>query len=135
LPTPSPGIQAILYLAIGCRFYREGCAAQANQRITEQRNLRSLNSIQTIIRLHEGKTIADVHRWRKDDGKGSVPFDAMGGVLDSHDLKRVLWLRKNFTAGRYVLHCEMPLVTNAEPTNQEITHADLGMVREIEITE
>ena len=44
-------------------------------------------------------------------------------------------MRRNFTAGRYILHCETPLVTNAEPTNQEITHADLGMVREIEIEE
>src|SRR6266700_3232276 len=29
LPTPSPGIHAILYLAIGNRFYRHGCGAQA----------------------------------------------------------------------------------------------------------
>jgi hypothetical protein len=35
----------------------------------------------------------------------------------------------------YILHCEMPLVTNAQATHQEITHADLGMVREIEIEE
>jgi hypothetical protein len=35
----------------------------------------------------------------------------------------------------YILHCEMPLVTNSQSTNQEITHADLGMVREIEIEE
>ena len=59
----------------------------------------------------------------------------MGGILDSHDLKRIVWMRRNFTAGHYILHCEMPLITNAQPTNQEITHADLGMVREIEIEE
>jgi hypothetical protein len=88
-----------------------------------------------IFRLHDGKTVPDVHRWRKDNGRSAAPFDAMGGVLDSHDLKRVVWMRRNFTPGRYILHCEMPLVTNAEPTNQEITHADLGMVREIEIGE
>src|SRR5205823_14482282 len=28
-PTPSPCIHAILYLAIGSRFYRDGCVAQA----------------------------------------------------------------------------------------------------------
>src|SRR5437899_4786975 len=28
LPTPSPGIHAILYLAIGSRFYRRGCDPQ-----------------------------------------------------------------------------------------------------------
>jgi len=44
-------------------------------------------------------------------------------------------MRKNFAAGRYILHCEVPLVTNAQATKQEITHADLGMVREIEIEE
>jgi hypothetical protein len=88
-----------------------------------------------IFRLHEGKTLADVRRWRKDDGRGSAPADAMGGVLDSHDLKRVIWMRKTFAAGRYILHCEMPEVTNSQPTNREITHADLGMVREIEIEE
>src|SRR5947207_4462666 len=88
-----------------------------------------------IFRLHEGKTLADVRRWRKDDGRGPAPADAMGGVLDSHDLKRVVWMRKNFAAGRYILHCEVPLVTNAQATKQEITHADLGMVREIEIEE
>jgi len=88
-----------------------------------------------IFRLHEGKTLEDVRRWRKHDAGGSAPADAMGGVLDSHDLKRVIWMRKNFAAGRYVLHCEMPLVTNSQPTNMEITHADLGMVREIAIEE
>jgi hypothetical protein len=36
-------------------------------------------------------------------------------------------LRKNFPPGRYVLHCEMPV------TNTDLTHADLGMVQEIEI--
>jgi hypothetical protein len=88
-----------------------------------------------IFRLHEGKTLADVHRWRKDDHRGSAPFDAMGGVLDSHDLKQVVWIRRNFTAGHYILHCEMPLVTNSQLTNEEITHADLGMVHEVEIEE
>ena len=88
-----------------------------------------------IFRLHEGKSLADVRRWRKDDGRGPAPADAMGGILDSHDLKRVVWMRKNFAAGRYILHCEVPLVTNAQATKQEITHADLGMVREIEIDE
>jgi hypothetical protein len=88
-----------------------------------------------IFRLHEGKTLADVRKWRKDDDGGSAPVDAMGGVLDNDDIKRVVWMRRNFTPGRYMLHCETPLVTNAEPTKQEITHADLGMVREIEIGE
>jgi hypothetical protein len=52
---------------------------------------------------------------------------ALGGAVDSHDIHRVVWLGKNFIAGHSVLHCEMPV------TNTKLTHADVGMVREIEI--
>jgi hypothetical protein len=88
-----------------------------------------------IFRLHEGKTMTDVRRWRKEDEGGAVQADAMGGMLDSHDIHRVGWLRKNFTPGRYVLHCEMPITSNSETTSLGTTHADLGMVQEFEITE
>ena len=87
-----------------------------------------------IFRLHEGKILADVHRWRKNP-ESSAPADAMGGVLDHHDIKRVVWVRRNFAPGRYVFHCEMPPIITAEPLKQELTHADLGMSREIEIEE
>ena len=82
-----------------------------------------------IYRLHEDKTVADLNNWRKKQGHGPAPAEALGGALDSHDVQRVVWLRKNFTPGRYVLHCEMPV------TNTGLTHADVGMVREIEIKE
>ncbi len=88
-----------------------------------------------IFRLHEGKTAADVRRWRKEDEGGPAQADAMGGMLDSHDIHRVGWLRKNFTPGRYVLHCAMPVTATPQTTNQKITHADVGMVQEIEIKE
>jgi len=54
-------------------------------------------------------------------------------LVDSHDLKRITWLRRDFRPGRYFLHCEMPLTTDAQSAKQEINHADLGMVHEIEI--
>jgi hypothetical protein len=82
-----------------------------------------------IYRLHEGKTTADLNGWRKGQGHGPAPAEALGGALDSHDIHRVVWLRKNFTPGRYVLHCEMPV------TNTKLTHADVGMVREIDVKE
>jgi len=82
-----------------------------------------------IFRLHEGRTVADLNGWRKQQGHGPAPAQALGGALDSHDVSRVAWLRKEFTSGRYALHCEMPV------TNTELTHADVGMVREIEIKE
>lgn len=74
-------------------------------------------------------------RWRKDDGRGESPVDALGGVLDSHDIHHIVWLRHTFAPGHYLLHCEMPVDTKDESTKQEITHADLGMVREFEIRE
>ena len=82
-----------------------------------------------IYRLHDGKSAADLKTWRKQEGRGPAPAEALGGALDSHDVHRVVRLRKNFAPGRYVLHCEMPV------TNTQMTHADVGMVREIEIRE
>jgi hypothetical protein len=80
-----------------------------------------------IYRLHEGKTVADLRTWRKQQENGAAPAEALGGALDSHDIHSVVWLRKNFSPGRYVLHCEMPVA------NSKLTHADLGMVHEIEV--
>jgi hypothetical protein len=82
-----------------------------------------------IYRLHDGSTVEDLKRRRKQHDNGLSPAEALGGALDSHDISKVVWLRKNFTPGHYVLHCEMPV------TNTELTHADIGMVREIEIKE
>jgi hypothetical protein len=82
-----------------------------------------------IYRLHEGSTVEDLRRWRKAKEDGPSPAEALGGALDSHDIKRVVWLRKEFIPGRYVLHCEMPV------TNTKLTHDDVGMVREIEVKE
>jgi hypothetical protein len=82
-----------------------------------------------IFRLHDGKTAADLKSWRKQQERGSAPAEALGGAVDSHDLHNVVWLRKKFTPGRYVLHCQMPV------TNTKLTHADVGMIREIEVKE
>ena len=75
-----------------------------------------------IFRLHPGKTVADLRQWRKNSGPGPAPFDSLGGALDSHDIRRVVWLRRDFSPGRYLFHCEMPLTANAQTTNQE-SHA------------
>ncbi len=86
-----------------------------------------------IYRLHPGKSAADLKQWRKADGHGAAPADALGGALDNHDISRVVWLRKNFTPGRYVFYCEMPVTANSQTPNGGITHDDLGMVQEFEI--
>lgn len=82
-----------------------------------------------IFRLREGSTVEDLKRWRKENENGPPPAEALGGALDSHDITRVVWLRKEFVPRRYVLHCEMPV------TNTKLIHADVGMVREFEIKE
>src|SRR5438105_6269581 len=82
-----------------------------------------------IYRLHNGSGVEDLKRWRKQHESGSSPAEALGGALDSHDISRVVWLRKEFVPGHYVLHCEMPV------TNTKLNHADVGMVQEIEIKE
>ncbi len=80
-----------------------------------------------FFRLHDGQTAADVHRWSKGKDTDQAPFEALGGALDNHDITRVVWLRKEFTPGRYVLHCEMPVA------NTKLRHDDLGMIQEIEV--
>ncbi len=89
-----------------------------------------------LYRLREGRTVADLIQWRKHGDQASAlaaPAVALGGALDSHDLSRIVWLRKNFVPGRYVLHCEMPLTTAA--AGSKMTHSDMGMVKEFEIKE
>jgi hypothetical protein len=49
-----------------------------------------------IYRLHQGRTVADLNAWRKQQGHGAAPAQALGGALDSHDIHRVVWLRKYF---------------------------------------
>ena len=90
-----------------------------------------------LFRLDEGTTVEDLKRWRKQGGRGDFPARALGGKLDGHDITRAVWLRKTFTPGRYVLHCEMPMPgsAGAADADAETTHADVGMVREFEIAE
>ena len=82
-----------------------------------------------LFRLRAGQTLAEVRRWSKQKNRDQAPFDALGGALDSHDITHVVWLRKEFTPGRYVLHCEMPVADST------LNHDDLGMVQEVEIKE
>ena len=116
------------------RFELEGDLHKGVQVIRVETPGPSMHEVD-IFRLHEGRTVADLNGWRKQEGHGPAPADALGGVLDSHDLSRVVWLRRKFTPGRYVLHCELPITTAASATSTKITHADVGMVREIEIKE
>ena len=88
-----------------------------------------------LYRLLDGKTLADLNEWRRQDGVGVPPAIALGGMLDSHDLTHQVWLRRDFTPGRYALHCEMPLSTEAKAGTSYATHADAGMVMSFDIAQ
>lgn len=85
-----------------------------------------------LFRLLPGRTLDDLKRWRKA-GKGAAPAIALGGVLDSHDIGRVTWMRKTFSPGVFALHCEMPMNAAASGGASDLTHADLGMALEISV--
>lgn len=89
-----------------------------------------------FFRLLPGHDAADVKRWyAQDDLEGAPPAIALGGVLDSHDTRRSVWLRKNFVPGRYVLHCAMPMPNDAKSGEHHPTHADAGMVTTFEVAD
>jgi len=86
-----------------------------------------------FYRLLPGKTRDDLLAWRKADGAGTPPVTALGGALDSHDIKREIWLRREFPPGRYVIHCEMPMDHAAQSGTQYATHSDAGMVLQFRV--
>jgi len=86
-----------------------------------------------LFRLHPGRSASDVQRWYKDDLGEPAPADALGGIVDSHDTRQVLWLRRRFTPGQYVFHCALPLNPNAKSGDKSATHADVGMVMTFEV--
>ena len=129
-----PPNEDVVLKLVDYRFELEGNLRKGRQVIRVETPGPSMHEVD-FFRLRDGKSVADVNRWRKANGRGEPPVDALGGALDSHDIKRVVWFRREFSPGRYVLHCEMPVTTDSQTTNQQITHADVGMVREIKIDE
>ena len=129
-----PPKEDVVLKLVDYRFELEGNLRKGRQVIRVETPGPSMHEVD-FFRLRDGKSVADVNRWRKANGRGEPPVDALGGALDSHDIKRVVWFRREFSPGRYVLHCEMPVTTDSQTTNQQITHADVGMVREIKIDE
>jgi hypothetical protein len=128
-----PKAEVVLRLA-DYKFEFEGNLHKGMQVIRVETPGPSMHEVD-FFRLHDGKTVDDLRRWRNPENDGAGPADALGGALDSHDVSRVVWMRKNLTPGRYVLLCEMPLTPDASPAGTDLNHSDLGMVREIEIKE
>jgi len=129
-----PKEDAVVKLA-DFRFELQGALKSGTRVIRVETPGPSMHEVD-IFRLRGNHTAADVNRWRKqnDDGMPTNIADAMGGLLDSHDIRRVSWLRRDFRPGRYLLHCEMP-VDQAVTGKLEVTHADVGMMREFVVAE
>jgi hypothetical protein len=81
-----------------------------------------------VYRLHDGRRLGDLKAWYAEGRKTPPPATALGGVLDSHDPQRTVWIRREFRPGRYVAWCgmDLPAVKGAKPPS----HADIGMVLE-----
>ena len=87
-----------------------------------------------IFRLLPGHDAADVRHWYKqNDLEGPPPAIALGGILDNHEVARVVWLRKNFVPGSYVVHCAMPMSMDAKSGEHQANHADAGMVMTFDV--
>lgn len=85
-----------------------------------------------VYRLDDGRTVDDLRRWMKANMQGPRPAHPMSGVLDQHDRSRVVWFRRDWKPGRYVLWCEMPMVAGVDEAG---VHADAGMFREFVVTD
>ena len=128
----APPKHDVVVKLVDFRFEIEGQLRRGSQAIRVETPGPAMHEVD-LYRLHEGQTVAELKRWRKEKS-GPAPAIALGGALDSHDLSRVVWLRRDFSPGRYVLHCEMPVDSDASANSPHLSHADVGMVREIEIT-
>jgi len=126
-----PKEDAILRL-IDFRFELEGQLRKGAQVLRVETIGPSMHEVD-IFRLKDGRTLDDLREWQKKEKKGPAPAVAVGGVLDNHDIRRVVWIRTNFHPGQYVLWCNMPMVANNPGPGDDVTHADAGMFKEFVI--
>ena len=78
-----------------------------------------------LIRLHEGKTLADAQAWERTY-EGPPPFDFAGGVTPLSP-GQVNYFTEDLAPGNYVLVCFFPDANDGKP------HLMHGMVREFRI--
>ena len=88
-----------------------------------------------MFRLDEGRTLADLMSWYKQEQQGTPPGHAVTGVLDNHDISRVVTLKNELTAGHYIFWCTMPMSSAPDAPHVNVSHADAGMVREVVIAQ
>lgn len=132
-PAVPPAHDATLRM-IDFRFELEGSLEPGPQVLRIETPGPSMHEVD-IYHLHQGKTLADLQAWYGNDKRGAPPATPVGGVLDSHDISRTVWLKAEFEPGRHVLWCGMPMVQNASGPAADVSHADAGMYRELVIEE
>ena len=86
-----------------------------------------------LYRLDDGKTPEDLKAWYKNDQEGPAPARAGTGILDSHDITRVVTIKQDLSPGHYVFECQMPMSTDFAAPRVNVSHLDAGMVRELTI--
>ncbi len=75
----------------------------------------------TIVKLQDGKTMADVQAAMQSQMRGPLPFDPVGG-LGAIAPNSSAWVTADLTPGNYIALCFVP-----DPSSGK-AHAELGMV-------
>lgn len=129
----APPAENVVLRLVDFHFEVKGRFASGAQVVRVEAVGPSLHEVD-VFRLHRGKSLADLRAWHAGGKVGPAPADAVGGVLDSHRIPTVVWLRSTFRPGRYVLWCGMDMVPDAPQPANSATHADAGMLLEFEVT-
>lgn len=126
-PAPDANIRLVDY-----RFDLEGAIRPGTRTVRVDLTGPSMHEMD-VYRLHDGRELDDLKLWYRTGRKTAPPATVLGGVLDSHDPGRTVWIRREFVPGRYVAWCgmDMPAGAGAKP----VTHADLGMVLEFTVAD
>jgi hypothetical protein len=134
-PDDTPPKADVVLKLVDFRFILDGEVRKGAQVIRIETPGPSMHEAD-LFRLLPGHTAADVQRWyEEDDLESPPPAIALGGILDSHSIANVVWIRKTFVPGQYVLQCAMPMSTDAKSGDEHVTHADAGMITTFEVRE
>jgi len=80
-----------------------------------------------IFRFNDGMDQNDLTQWYENGREGPAPISGYSGVLDSHDISRSVWVKTDLASGQYILWCNMPMSTEPNLADTNVTHAKLGM--------
>jgi len=129
---PPPPVPDVVVKLIDFRVELEGELHAGPQVMRVETVGPSMHEID-VFRLDDGRTLDDLKAWDQNDQEGPAPGRAGTGIVDSHDIRRVVTVREDFDPGRYVLWCTMPMSSDPAAPRVNVTHLDAGMVREVSI--